>query len=212
MTILHTVAWADVPPRPWRNGGGVARDLLGWPSADAPAVLVSVAEIERSGPFSPYPGVDRWFTVLAGPGLTLSLPSGRRALCADGEVVRFDGSDAPDCRLSSGPVRALNLLLSGVAGGLWPAQPGALWTRPAEAAALCALFACVPGHVEVDGVRQPLPAMTLLHLSPRASRLRWWPDDLPAGSAPSAVGFPTAGLPTAFWISAAPPRGAGGPP
>jgi hypothetical protein len=29
----HTVHLADVPPSPWKNGGGTTRELLAWPSA-----------------------------------------------------------------------------------------------------------------------------------------------------------------------------------
>ena len=61
----------DVRAQPWKNGGGLTRELLAWPSRDAWSVRVSVADIERDGPFSPFPGVERWFTVLEGAGVVL---------------------------------------------------------------------------------------------------------------------------------------------
>ena len=51
----------DVPAVPWRNGGGVTRELLAWPDPRNWLLRVSVADIGTSGPCSVFPGVDRWF-------------------------------------------------------------------------------------------------------------------------------------------------------
>src|SRR5258706_8972671 len=56
----------DIAPAPWRNGGGLTRELLAWPDRSDWIVRISVAEILASGPFSEFPGVDRWFAVLHG--------------------------------------------------------------------------------------------------------------------------------------------------
>ena len=48
------IALAATPPQPWRNGGGVTRELLAWPAGGGWQVRVSVAEIEADGPFSPF--------------------------------------------------------------------------------------------------------------------------------------------------------------
>ena len=42
---LHTVALSSATPQAWRNGGGVTRELLAWPAADAWRVRVSVADV-----------------------------------------------------------------------------------------------------------------------------------------------------------------------
>jgi uncharacterized protein len=55
------VRTADVPAQPWRNGGGVTRTLLARPRGDAWQVRVSVADVAVNGPFSRFPGVERWF-------------------------------------------------------------------------------------------------------------------------------------------------------
>ena len=73
MPNVHLVQVHDVPPVPWRNGGGLTRELLAWPTAQDWLLRVSVAEIESDGPFSAYPGVERWFVVLHGEGVQLSL-------------------------------------------------------------------------------------------------------------------------------------------
>jgi environmental stress-induced protein Ves len=45
----------DAEPQPWRNGGGVRRDLLEGPDAADWLWRVSVADIGADGPFSSYP-------------------------------------------------------------------------------------------------------------------------------------------------------------
>ncbi|MDP3170391.1 MAG: HutD family protein, partial [Polaromonas sp.] len=42
----------DVAPTPWRNGGGVTRELIAWPTPQDWDWRISVAEIEKDGPFS----------------------------------------------------------------------------------------------------------------------------------------------------------------
>ena len=77
---MSLVRLIDVPGQAWRNGAGVTRELLARPSAADWRVRVSVADIDRDGPFSAYPGVERWFTVLKGTGVDLAI---------DGQVRRL---------------------------------------------------------------------------------------------------------------------------
>lgn len=60
----HLVRVSDVAPQRWRNGGGVTRELLSRPAGNSWQVRVSVADIDADGPFSPFPGVERWFSVV----------------------------------------------------------------------------------------------------------------------------------------------------
>jgi environmental stress-induced protein Ves len=142
---LHTVALASAAEQPWRNGGGTTRELLAWPEgagsrpdtracarADAWRVRVSVAQIERSGRFSVFPGVQRWFTVLAGAGVQLRWAASSVDLAPGDEPVRFDGADAPDCALLGDPTLDLNLMLRG-RGGMEPARVGEPWHAPGAA-------------------------------------------------------------------------------
>jgi len=64
---------ADVPRQRWRNGGGWTRELLAAPDPQAWQLRVSVADIECDGAFSMYPGVVRWFAVLQGEGVALTI-------------------------------------------------------------------------------------------------------------------------------------------
>ncbi|HZN82411.1 MAG TPA: HutD family protein, partial [Mycobacterium sp.] len=69
MRLVHPT---QVRPERWANGGGWTRTLLAWPDPRRWSVRVSVADVETAGPFSAYPGVDRWFAVLEGGGVRLT--------------------------------------------------------------------------------------------------------------------------------------------
>jgi environmental stress-induced protein Ves len=108
---LHLVRADDIRPVRWRNGGGWTRELLAWPDADDWTVRVSVADIADDGPFSPFPGVDRWFAVLDGNGVELDDGSGRVRLAPGDAIHRFRGEAAPACRLLGGATRDFNLMV-----------------------------------------------------------------------------------------------------
>jgi environmental stress-induced protein Ves len=110
---LLVVDTRRIPPTPWRNGGGATRELFVWPDGAGAGdwrVRVSLADIERDGPFSAYPGIDRWFAVVGGAGVRLALPGGEVGVTAGGAPLAFDGADAPGCTLIDGPTRDLNLM------------------------------------------------------------------------------------------------------
>jgi uncharacterized protein len=70
---------ASLPAQPWKNGGGVTREVLCLPEGSGFEQFtwrVSIAHIERSGPFSAFPGIDRVITLLEGGGVHLRSPDG----------------------------------------------------------------------------------------------------------------------------------------
>ena len=170
--MIHTVSLAEVPPQPWRNGGGLTQELLAWPAGSPWALRISVARIERSGPFSAYPGVERWFTVLQGEGVVLRFAT-RRALLAEGsEPLRFDGAAAPGCDLLDGPTLDLNLMLRSDAGrgGMAAVRDDAAWDSPC---AMRALFTWHAATLRVDDEdAAALPAGTLAW-SAQAAHQQW---------------------------------------
>lgn len=189
-SVPQVIVWADLSARPWRNGGGVTRELLAWPAGDDWRVRVSVADIDRCGPFSAFPGTARWFAVLEGEGVVLTLPGGEVMLHPGSPPCAFDGADAPGCRLVGGPTRDLNLMLRGAAGRLAPVAEG---DTSVPSASQCGLFAVVAGEVEIDGGTPPLalPAMSLAWWSEAPRSIRWR----------STTGGPAAG-PSAWWLGA----------
>ncbi len=112
-SIVNVVRLTDIPPQPWKNGGGVTRELLTWPNPQNWMLRVSVADIERDGPFSAFPGVTRYFAVLRGEGVRLD---GIGEVRVGDEAVRFEGEDAPYCKLINGSTRDLNVMIRRHAG------------------------------------------------------------------------------------------------
>ena len=118
----HTIHLADVQAAPWRNGGGVTRELAAWPTQGEWVWRMSVAEVAASGPFSRFEGITRWFAVLQGAGVVLNVrtPSdsdaagaGEHRLTLTDPPLCFDGGLATDCQLINGPTQDFNLMVQG---------------------------------------------------------------------------------------------------
>ncbi|WP_050603848.1 HutD family protein [Ruegeria sp. 6PALISEP08] len=93
----------------WANGGGVTRELAAKRVGGQVAWRISVAEIEREGPFSRFPGLARVHTIIEGAGLALH--GADEVLSARPfEPLRFDGALAVTARLLDGPCRAFNVI------------------------------------------------------------------------------------------------------
>ncbi len=185
MTV-RIVRLEDQPARPWKNGGGLTHDLLAWPATGDWRCRVSVAEITRAGPFSAYPGVQRWFSVVQGAGVLLRFADGRaQRLAADSEPMAFDGGQPPECELLGGPTLDLNLMADSAAGRGWVAraQAGRPW---ASGAPLRGVFTARAAELVVDGrLAATLPAMSLAFSETAAGKgwtladgaapaLAWW--------------------------------------
>lgn len=70
---------AALPASAWKNGGGRTREILRLPigaSLDDFDLRVSIAELAASGPFSPFPGVDRVIVLLGGAGVAMRSADG----------------------------------------------------------------------------------------------------------------------------------------
>lgn len=125
MTRVHA---SDVTPVRWKNGGGITRDLV----MDGPdwRWRLSLAEVAADGPFSAYPGVERWFAVTAGAGVELSFGGSGSVLRPMDPPFVFDGAQAPHCRLLDGATEDLNLMLrDGARGTMHRAGSSVIWTE-----------------------------------------------------------------------------------
>lgn len=186
------ISVADTPPQPWRNGGGSTRELLAWPSAADWQLRLSVADIAADGPFSIFDGVQRWFVVLQGAGVVLTINGCAQVQRMADAPLQFDGAASTGCRLLGGPTRDLNLMLRQRPGGLLQARPGQAWQPPGS---VCGLFTRLAGHCHftpAPGARpsvQALPAMALLWFDAAPASLCWQPlisDASPADPLPQA--------------------------
>lgn len=158
---MHIVRLAQVAAEPWRNGGGTTRPLLAWPAPAGWQLRVSVARIERDGPFSAYPGVARHFVVLAGAGVALAWEDRVVHLGPTSEPLAFDGADPPGCRLLDGATDDLNLMVRADAGRGHLARivPGHAWQ---PAARWRGLYTQEAALLQAAGSEWPLAAGTLV--------------------------------------------------
>ena len=117
----------QVAPTAWKNGAGSTRVLLALPAADAWQLRISMADVERDGPFSAYPGVERWLSFVDGEGMALDFANGTQALRPADPPLRFDGATPPYGHLLQGPVRDLNLMNQGGQAAMHRALPGQSW-------------------------------------------------------------------------------------
>ncbi len=105
----------DYRDMPWKNGGGVTRELLKLPHPSDPArflARLSIATVAAPGPFSAFPGIDRTLLVLEGAGLALSIGGAPEVvLDRNSPPLVFPGEAEIDCRLLDGPVRDFNLMV-----------------------------------------------------------------------------------------------------
>ncbi|WP_175978154.1 HutD family protein [Burkholderia sp. BCC1047] len=159
---------ADLVASPWKNGGGVTREIGAFPpgaALDAFAWRVSVADVGTAGPFSRFDGVDRTLVLLSGAGMTLAEAGGTRHVL-DAPLARADfaGETAIDATLHDGATRDFNLMTrrSAARGSVdvWPEG-----THRIERADTVLLF-CATGAVgvEIDGAHYALQEMDTLRL------------------------------------------------
>ena len=156
------VPLAQARPQPWKNGGGTTRELLPLPEGGGDWWLrISVAEVERDGPFSTFPGVTRWFAVLAGAGVRLRAGEEGHALSVHSQPLQFDGAAPASCELVDGPTQDFNLMVRG--GG--QARMARLGPGPHEEdcapGTLVAAYSREPLTLTLGGERCALPAHTL---------------------------------------------------
>jgi environmental stress-induced protein Ves len=109
--VLRILRNGDYPSRPWKNGGGTTRDILVSPpgaSLDEFDWRLSLAQVDRDGPFSRFDGVDRTLVLLSG-AMTLHEPD-RRIELIRGEPVRFPGERAIEATLNGGSTLDFNVM------------------------------------------------------------------------------------------------------
>ena len=115
-TMNPTMTWQvihlkDIPPTPWRNGGGTTRELLAWPHAQEWQWRVSAAEVAQAGPFSSFAGMQRWFAVLGGDGVCLTVDGHMHRLVKGEAPLAFDGAAQTSCELLGGATQDFNLMV-----------------------------------------------------------------------------------------------------
>lgn len=119
---MEIIRYATLKAQPWRNGGGVTRELASRPktvsavTATAPGSAwdwrVSIAEVSKAGDFSAFPGMDRVITVIDGDLLLLSVDGTEHPL-EKYRPFRFSGDAISSAALPTGDIRDLNVVTRG---------------------------------------------------------------------------------------------------
>lgn len=113
--------WRQIRPSegrlmPWKNGGGTT---LEWAVEPPGATLetgfrwrLSSAEVGASGPFSTFPGLERWLVLLEGAGFRIDFGArGSVDLTEPLVPLRFSGDWPAAATLVEGPCTDLNLMV-----------------------------------------------------------------------------------------------------
>lgn len=111
---MEIIRFADIRPEPWRNGGGVTRELASHPKAasaqdNAWDWRVSIADVSKAGEFSTFPGMERVITIIDGELLLLTVDGSEHPL-EKYRPFRFSGEAASSAALPTGDIRDLNVI------------------------------------------------------------------------------------------------------
>jgi len=96
----------------WKNGLGWTREVLRWPlDSEQWDWRISIAEVDKGGAFSSFPGVDRELVLLSGEGMRLKFEDGESVeLHPPHDRHRFAGERALEAELLAGPTQDFNLM------------------------------------------------------------------------------------------------------
>jgi environmental stress-induced protein Ves len=109
--MLRILRSADYPTRPWKNGGGTTRDIAVSPpgaSLDDFDWRLSLAQVDRDGPFSRFDNVERTLVLLSG-AMTLH-ELGRRIDLVRHRPFSFAGERAIDATVAGGATLDFNVM------------------------------------------------------------------------------------------------------
>jgi environmental stress-induced protein Ves len=165
MATMTLIRGADLVAAPWKNGGGVTREVAAFPlhaGLDIFTWRVSIADVAQAGPFSRFTGIDRTLVLLSGAGMLLDETDDTHAhavkthaLTQPLDIAQFAGEARIDARLVDGATRDFNLMVRrGAAVGETEVWRGA--TQRTLSADVVLLF-CASGSVQValGGDAQP---------------------------------------------------------
>lgn len=162
---------AGLTATPWKNGGGVTREVAAWPAGaglDAFVWRVSIADVAQAGPFSRFAGIDRTLVLLSGAGMLLDertgvssvaspvvssvhAPAATHALTQPLDLAHFAGEASIDARLVDGATRDFNLMVRrGAATGEVDVWRGEREARSRSLSGDAVLLFCAAGTVHVS--------------------------------------------------------------
>lgn len=99
------IRFADLPSAPWGKNNGRVKEVAsgnGW--------RLSLATVEKPGPFTPFPGRDRITVPVEGELLVLTVDGTEHGM-EKFRPFRYSGDSATDAALPTGPVTVLNTVV-----------------------------------------------------------------------------------------------------
>lgn len=106
VTLIDTAA---LPAVPWKNGGGVTREVAQAAGPNGFVWRLSLADVDTEGAFSAFPGMSRILTVIEGRGLELHSPD-EAFVVPFGEPFHFSGETQISSVLPNGRIRDFNVI------------------------------------------------------------------------------------------------------
>ena len=110
---MEIIRFSSIRPEPWRNGGGVTREIARHAREASPDGSwdwrVSIAEVGKAGDFSAFPGMERVISVIDGELLVLTVDGEEHAM-ERYRPFRFSGDAATSSALPTGDIRDLNVI------------------------------------------------------------------------------------------------------
>lgn len=98
----------ELSQTPWKNGGGITREIASSEEGE-PYWRLSIADVTQEGDFSTFPGLHRILTVIEGKGMRLQSPTAD-IHARPREPVSFAGDTPVRGQLVQGPVQNFNLI------------------------------------------------------------------------------------------------------
>lgn len=103
------IKFSELQTIPWKNGGGVTREIAALREHDKIIWRLSIADVAEDGQFSVFPGLTRILTVIDGNGIVLT-SSDHTVDAPFGAPVMFDGGEKHESKLIDGPIRDFNVM------------------------------------------------------------------------------------------------------
>ena len=120
---LRILSVADRVAQPWKNGGGLTREIAVHPPGagmDSFEWRISNAVVASDGPFSRFPGIDRVLLLLEGEAMDLAIDGAAPVRLTRASPPLPFAADAPaEAWVPKGPISDLNIM---VRRGAWTAQ------------------------------------------------------------------------------------------
>ena len=174
---MRVLRAADYPTQPWKNGGGLTREILKVPAEGTDFDWrLSLATVAAAGPFSSFAAYQRTLVLVDGAGVALDFGAhGRAVLRTRGESAAFDGAWPTSCTLIDGPSTDLNLIIAkeraqAASRVMTLTQPEKIDTAGWEETLIC----CLHGELRIQseaGGAALLSALDVARCSPEDSAL-----------------------------------------